>query len=390
LKTIFLKIKFTEVVLLADLRQSLKNSKCIVIKIGSSTLAHSNGRLNIQRFEKITAQIANLYNMGIKIIFVTSGAIGAGMGRLNMKSRPKTIPEKQAAAAVGQGILLHMYEKMFAEFGITVAQILLTAEDTNNRKRYINARNALYALLDMGVVPIINENDAVAVDEIKIGDNDTLSAIVASVVDADLLILLSDIEGLYDDNPSANPNAKLIDFVPYITEDIAKAAGGSGTNLGTGGMVTKIRAAEIAVTSGTAMVIAMGSKDGILNDIIEGKNVGTLFAPKPDALNAKKHWIAYGLGVEGNLIIDNGAKEAILKRGKSLLPGGIVKVEGSFDEGDIVSVSSIDGVEIARGVSYYSSKDIDTIKGFKSSDIERLLGYKNFDDVIHRDNLVVL
>lgn len=379
-----------EVMSLTDLRQNLKNSKCIVIKIGSSTIAHPNGRLNIQRLEKITAQIANLYNMGIKIIFVTSGAIGAGMGRLNMKSRPKTIPHKQAAAAVGQGILLHMYEKLFAEYGITVAQILLTAEDTKNRKRYINARNALYALLDMGVIPIINENDAVAVDEIKIGDNDTLSAIVSSVVEADLLVLLSDIDGLYDDNPSKNPNAKLIDFVSYITEDIERAAGGSGTKLGTGGMITKIRAAQIAVTSGTAMIIASGSKDNILNDIIEGKSVGTLFAPKPDTMNAKKHWIAYGHGVEGKLIIDKGAVEAILNGGKSLLPGGIVKVEGDFDEGDIVSVSSIDGAEIARGLAYYSSKDIDIIKGFKSSEIGKKLGYKSFDEVIHRDNLVVL
>jgi glutamate 5-kinase len=242
----------------------------------------------------------------------------------------------------------------------------------------------------MGVIPIINENDAVAVDEIKIGDNDTLSAIVASVVEADLLILLSDIEGLYNDNPSTNPDAKLIDFVPYITEDIAKAAGGSGTNLGTGGMVTKIRAAEIAVTSGTAMIIAKGSRDGILNDIVSGKNVGTLFAPKPDVLNARKHWIAYGIRTDGSITIDKGAEEAILKGGKSLLPGGISSVEGSFEEGDIVSVLNSSGIELARGVVYYSSKEIDAIKGLKSSEIEKKLGYKNFDVVIHRDNLVVV
>ena len=375
---------------MTDYRQNLKNSKCIVIKIGSSTLAHPNGRLDIQRFEKITAQIANLYNMGIKIIFVTSGAIGAGMGRLNMKTRPKTIPQKQAAAAVGQGVLLHMYEKLFSEYGITVAQILLTAEDTKNRKRYINARNALYALLDMGVIPIINENDAVAVDEIKIGDNDTLSAIVSSIVEADLLILLSDIDGLYDDNPSTNPDAKLIDYVPYLTHEIENMAGGSGSSLGTGGMATKIRAAEIAVTSGTAMIIARGSRDGVLNDIIEGKKIGTYFAPKTDVLNAKKHWIAYGLGTEGNIIIDCGAAAAILEGGKSLLPGGITDVEGSFEEGDIVSVLNCDKKEIARGISYYSSKDIEIIKGSKSSEIEKKLGYKNFDEIIHRDNLVVL
>jgi glutamate 5-kinase len=258
----------------------LGDVKRIVIKVGTSTLTHSSGLLNLARIESLVRQLADLHNQDYEVILVTSGAVGAGMGKLGLKTRPKTIPEKQAAAAVGQGILLHMYEKIFSEYGKTVAQILLTKDDFSSKHRSSNARNTFLELLKQKVIPIINENDAVVVNEIKVGDNDTLSALVASLIGADLLILLSDINGLYDDNPNVNPNAKLISFVESITSEIEKTASGAGTKLGTGGMTTKISAAKTATTSGTAMVIGNGSVAGILQSIVDGEEVGTLFKPK--------------------------------------------------------------------------------------------------------------
>lgn len=255
----------------------LNKVRRIVVKVGSSTLTHSNGRLNINQIELIVRQLASLHNEGFEIILVTSGAIGAGIGKLGLKQRPKTIPEKQAAAAVGQGILLHMYEKLFGEYGQIVGQILLTREDIENETRLLNSRNTLSTLLEKGIIPIINENDAVAVEEIKFGDNDTLSALVANIVKADLLILLSDIDGLYNDNPRKNPNAKIINWVNEITAEIEIVAGGAGSNLGTGGMLTKINAAKIAVSSGTVMIIANGSIPHIIEDIVKGAEIGTWF-----------------------------------------------------------------------------------------------------------------
>jgi glutamate 5-kinase len=266
-----------------DYRQKyIKDVKRIVVKVGTSTLTHSSGLLNLGRIEGLVRQLADLHNQGYEIILVTSGAVGAGMGKLGLKVKPKTIPEKQAAAAVGQGILLHMYEKIFSEYGKTVAQMLLTKDDFSNKYRSSNAKNTFLELLRQGVIPIINENDAVVVDEIKVGDNDTLSALVTNLIDADLLILLSDIDGLFNDNPSINPEAKLIPFVDYINSDIEKTAKGSGSKLGTGGMATKISAAKIATASGAAMVIANGSNIGILQSIVDCKETGTLFKPKED------------------------------------------------------------------------------------------------------------
>lgn len=256
-----------------DRKSFIKDCKKIVIKIGSSTLTHSNGLLNYDMIEKLVRQIANIKNKGYDVILVTSGAIGAGMAKLKLKQKPKTIPEKQACAAVGQGLLMHIYEKIFSEYGITVAQILLTREDVNDRTRFLNSRNLIFQLLKNDIVPIINENDTVAVDEIKIGDNDNLSALVSSLSDADLLIILSDIDGLYDKNPAKYSDAKLIHTVEHIDEEIEAMAGGSGSNLGTGGMITKIQAAKVATSSGIHMVIAKGSEERIIYKILDEKKL---------------------------------------------------------------------------------------------------------------------
>jgi glutamate 5-kinase len=277
------KVQAREWVIMDYRRRYLEDSKRIVVKVGTSTLTHSSGLLNLGRIEGLVRQLADLHNQSFEIILVTSGAVGAGMGKLGLKVKPKTIPEKQAAAAVGQGILLHMYEKIFSEYGKTVAQMLLTKDDLSNKHRSANAKNTFLELLRQGVIPIINENDAVVVDEIKVGDNDTLSALVASLIEADLLILLSDIDGLYSDNPSTNPEAKLIPFVDSINGDIEKTAKGSGSKLGTGGMATKISAAKIATSSGAAMVIANGSKMGILQSIVDCQEIGTLFKPRKES-----------------------------------------------------------------------------------------------------------
>lgn len=258
-------------------KEYLKDVTRIVVKVGTSTLTHSTGLLNLKRIENLIRQLADIHNQGIEVVLVTSGAIGAGMGKLGNTVRPETIPEKQAAAAVGQGVLIHMYEKFFSEYGKTTAQILLTKEDFGDNARHLNAHNTFLMLLSQGVIPVVNENDAVIVDEIMVGDNDTLSAMVTSLIGADLLIILSDIDGLYDSNPRTNPNAKIIYNVPEITDEIKESAEGAGSNLGTGGMATKIKAAEIVVAANASMIIAEGSEPNIINDILEGREIGTLF-----------------------------------------------------------------------------------------------------------------
>ena len=265
---------------MSNRKEYLKDVTKIVVKVGTSTLTHSTGLLNLKRIENLIRQLADIHNGGIQVVLVSSGAIGAGMGRLGLKVRPKTIREKQATAAVGQGILIHMYEKFFSEYGKTIAQILLTKEDIVDKKRYLNARNVFLTLLSQGVIPVVNENDAVAIDEIKVGDNDTLAAMVTSLIDADLLIILSDIDGLYDSNPRTNPEAKIIYNVKKITDEIKASAKGAGSSLGTGGMATKIKAAEIVVAGNASMIIAEGSMPNVINDILEGKEIGTLFERK--------------------------------------------------------------------------------------------------------------
>ncbi|MCT4566513.1 MAG: glutamate 5-kinase [Maledivibacter sp.] len=368
----------------------IKDAKRIVVKIGTSTLTHSTGLLDLNRIESIVRQLTNLHNQNIEIVLVTSGAIGAGMGKLGLKTRPTTIPEKQAAAAVGQGVLLHMYEKLFSEYGKNVAQILLTKEAILNRKRFLNARNAFFTLFKQGVIPIVNENDAVAIDEIKFGDNDTLSAMVTSLVEADLLLLLSDIDGLYDSNPKENKDAKLISFVEEITDKIREAAGGAGTKFGTGGMETKINAAEIAVSAGSSMIIVNGSTENIINQVVEGKNVGTFFLANRHPLQGRKCWITYNTLIKGQITIDDGAIDALTKHRKSLLPAGVLSINGLFEKGDIVSIVNGLGMEVARGITNYNSYEVELIKGSQTSDIEEKLDHKTYDEVIHADNMAIL
>lgn len=371
-------------------RESLGNARRIVVKVGTSTLTHSTGKLNFFRIEKLVRELADLANQGREIILVTSGAVGVGVDRLGLPEKPKTIPGKQAAAAIGQGILMHTYEKIFGEYGQIVAQVLLTREDSVNRKRYANSRNTLLTLLSMKVIPIINENDAVAVDELKIGDNDTLSAMVASIVEADLLIILSDVEGVYTGNPQNNPEAKLIQEITEITAEVESLAGGAGTSRGTGGMYTKVQAAKIAVNSGVVMVIASGSRDGVVRDVVDGKSVGTIFWPKENRLQIRKRWLAFGARICGSVTIDKGCEKALLNGGSSLLAAGVTAVSGEFELGSTVQILTSEGREIARGLTNYCSRDARKIMGAHTHEIADLLGAKPYDELIHRDNLVLL
>ncbi|GIM30060.1 glutamate 5-kinase [Clostridium polyendosporum] len=366
-----------------------ENIKRIVVKVGTSSLTHATGLLNLVRIENLVRQLTDIHNRGIEVVLVTSGAIGAGIGVLGYKEKPKAMPEKQACAAVGQVALLHMYQKLFSEYGKITAQILLTRDDMSHRQRFLNARNTFFALLDLGAVPIVNENDAISVEEIKFGDNDTLSAMVASLVEADLLIILSDIDGLYDSNPKDNKDAKLIKFVPKITKEIEAMAGGAGSSLGTGGMATKIKAAKISVASGSSMMILNGSTPNALVRAIEGEEIGTLFQGDECPLKRRKHWLAFEVLPQGYIYIDEGAELAI-KNHKSLLAKGIVKVEGKFDEGDPIAILNIKGEKLAHGITSYNSQDLSKILGIESNNIEEVLGYKHYDEVVHRNNMVMV
>lgn len=373
-----------------EARKQLKDAKKIVIKVGTSTLTYPSGKLNLHYIERIVRELADLKNQGKDVMLVSSGAIGAGIGKLGLKRKPKTIPKKQATAAVGQGMLIQVYGKIFAEYGHIVAQILLTRDDLINRQRYINSRNTLTTLLKLGVIPIINENDTVAVEEIEFGDNDNLSALVAGLINADLLINLSDINGLYTSNPHVNSDAQLISYVERITPEIENLAEQTGSSLGTGGMKTKLNSAKIAVNSGVSLVIANGQKPGIIHKIINGEKVGTLIPSHRKQLHSRKKWIAYGLTIQGSILVDKGAMEAVVKDGKSLLPSGILQIRGNFHSGDTVCVLDEKGIEFARGLVNYSSRDLERIKGLKTHEIPGVLGEEGQNEVIHRDNLVLL
>ncbi len=366
------------------------NMKRIVVKIGSSSLIDKEGKFNRKYAEKIVKELVDLYNQGKEVILVTSGAISAGINKLNLREQPQTIPAKQAAAAVGQSQLMHIYEELFGVYHCTVAQVLLTRDDMTERSRYLNIRNTLLTLLNYKVVPIVNENDTVAVEEIKFGDNDNLSALVASKVEADLLVILSDVAGLYTGDPRHDGEAKLIETVEEITPQMENRAGKEGTKYGTGGMRTKLQAAKIATSAGVVTVITDGVKDGMLLRIVKGEAIGTKFFPKVTKISGRKRWIAFAAKASGAIIIDEGASVAIIEGGKSLLPSGILGVEGKFATGDMVVIKTKDKKEIAKGLVSYTSDEISKIKGSKSIQIEELLGYRGYDEVIHRDNLVIL
>ena len=375
-------------------RERLQEARRIVVKVGSSTLAHQTGKLNLYRIEQLVREMADIANQGREVIFVSSGAQAAGMGHLGLRRKPDTIPEKQAIAAIGQGVLMHIYEKLFGEYGHVVGQVLLTKENAVRHNQYMHSRDALLAMLDMGIIPIINENDAVAVDEIKIGDNDNLSAMVATLVDADALIILSDIEGLYTANPSTHADAQLIHEIPDITPEIEKLAGGAGSAIGTGGMMTKIEAAKVAASAGVTMVIAKGSRRHVLRDVLLGKEVGTVFPAREDHLRVRKSWLAFGKRLRGEIVVDAGCERAMREKGSSLLAAGITECAGDFPAGSTVRVLSAQRQEIARGIVNYDKETLEKIMGHQTEEFAELLGDKPQggvkEEVIHRDNMVLM
>ncbi len=362
----------------------------IVIKIGTNLLAEKEKGINLERMDEIAKSVSTLQRLGKQVVLVSSGAIGAGVAALKMKERPKTIPAKQATAAIGQPLLMEAYENAFRKQKCIIAQILLTKDDFTDRARYLNAKNTFSTLLEKSVVPVINENDTVAVEEIKLGDNDNLSALVANLIEADLLIILSDIDGLFSDDPAKNHQAELIPIVEKITPQIEKLAKSSKTELSTGGMITKIQAAKRCVSAGIAMIIANGKNPKALEEIFSGNFRGTLFLPAQKKLNVRKKWIGFVSHASGYIVVDDGAKTALLKSQKSLLPSGILEVHGEFKAHDTISVHDTKGIEIAKGVTGFSSADIGKIKGKKTVEIEEILNCKSCGEVIHRDNLVLI
>lgn len=371
-------------------KELLKKVKRIVVKIGSGVLTNEEGVIDPRFLHGLAEQVAGLRQRGMDVVVVSSGAVAAGRLALGLPDRPRTLPQKQAAAAVGQSRLMRAYEEAFSSFGQTVAQILLTRDDLANRRRFQNARGTLDTLLACGIIPIINENDTVVVDELKFGDNDNLSALVSNLVEAQLLLIMTDIDGLYTADPRTDPGATLIHQVGAVTREMERGAGGSGTSVGTGGMATKLAAAKKVVKSGVAAIIFAGRGEGNLARVMNGELVGTLFLPAGESLNRRKHWIAFTIKPAGSIVVDAGARDVLSRHGKSLLPSGIARVEGRFDRGACVRVVDPDGAEFARGIVDYSSQEIDKIRGQKSGEIEQILGFRYGDDVIHRDNLVLL
>ena len=366
-------------------------SQTIVIKVGTSSLTRSDGRLALATIAALIETIVDLRAQGYQIVLVSSGAVGVGAARLGMTERPKTIALKQAAAAVGQGIIMRVYDDLFREHQQPVAQILLTRGDLDRRSSYINAYNTFQELFRLGVMPIVNENDTVAVDELKFGDNDTLSARVASLIDADWLFLLTDVDRLYSADPRKFPDAQPIVQIDRL-EDLTALqiqTGGKGSEWGTGGMVTKIAAAGIATRAGVRTAITHGQFPQNIQRILHGEPLGTQFTPQLRADSARKRWIAHGLITVGKVYLDAGAVEAIVTGGKSLLPAGITHIEGAFEATDAVQLCDSLGKEIGRGITNYSSLELDRIQGHRSTDIIDILGYLGEETVVHRDNLVL-
>lgn len=371
-------------------RQFLKKARRIVVKVGSTLLTDEQGRLKNRFMSKLAKEIAILKSEAREIILVSSGAIAAGLQTMKKNQRLTTIPAKQAMAAIGQPRLMQAYNRAFAKYNLVTAQVLLTSDDIHDRERYAHARDALFELLKQDVVPIFNENDTVAVNEIKFGSNDILSAHITNLAEADVLILLTDVAGFYTNNPRTNKQAELILTVDKIDQSIKKMAAGRGSILGTGGMCSKIMAAENIVGMGEEMIIADGRIKDVLPKLINGEVIGTIFYPQGDKPGARKSWIAYSLKPKGRLYLDQGATVALKERGKSLLPSGVKKAEGKFVQGDCVELIDHQGRTFARGLIKYDDKSVQALTGVKSSDIEKILGYKNSDELIHRNDMALL
>jgi len=380
----------TDESLLHNRNQILKSVNRLVIKVGSGVITTNdrNGLLS-DSIRSIVQQTVRLMKEGKEVVLVSSGAIAAGSKFLGLKTQPVSIPQKQAAAAVGQAKLIGLYESFFAKKGIHTAQILLTHSELSNRGQFLNAQNTIFSLLQYGIVPIINENDSVAVDEIKFGDNDTLSATVSSLTDTDLLILLSDVEGLWTADPKKNPNAEFIPFVETISSKVEEMAGPTSSGFSVGGMRTKIEAAKKASAAGIPMAIVSGHEEDSIIKLMERENIGTFFFAKADRLSSRKHWIVHTLKPKGKIVVDDGARDALVNQGKSLLASGLVSVTGRFDLGEAVICEDLHRVEFARGLIKYNSTDLRKIKGVKTGEIQKILGYKYSDEIIHRNDLII-
>jgi glutamate 5-kinase len=364
-------------------------AKRIVVKIGTSILLDKYKRVSIDMIRNFARQVRELKDMESEIIIVSSGAIACGMETLNLKKKPREIEKRQALASIGQVLLMKMYMDAFAWEKMRVGQVLLTHEDIKNKDRCLNLMNTLNSLLAMDIVPVINENDALSFTEIKFGDNDNLSALIAQISDADLLLLLSDVEGLYDKDPNKHPSARLIKTIDKINEDIEQLAEDTKSAKSVGGMVSKIEAAKKAGCYGIPTRVIRGDIDNIIVRVVKGEEPGTLFLPSKK-ISRKQWWTAFAYKVKGTVWVDEGAEEAIAHHGKSLLPSGVVKTEGDFRRGECIEINSSEGNVVARGISNYSSHDVDKIKGLKSVDIGKKLGYKYTEEIIHRDNMVVI
>jgi glutamate 5-kinase len=362
----------------------------VVVKVGTNVLTGADGRLAPERLQGLADQVQRIRKTGRKVALVSSGAIGAGVGRLGLGKRPSDLRQLQACAAVGQGFLMRAYQECLDAHGTHTAQILLTAGDFDHRRRYLNARNTIVTCFEWGVLPIINENDTVSVAEIRFGDNDHLAAMVTNLLQAPLLVLLTNVDGLYASDPTTNPSAELLTTVPQIDGSVMDMAGGSKSVLGTGGMRSKIRAARLVTAAGESVIMANGTRAGTLDAIFAGDKVGTLFLPHGTTVPAWKRWVGYTARPQGRLQVDAGARQAVQHKGRSLLPIGVVGVQGVFGKGDVVALVDPDGVEFARGLTNYTAVDVERILGLRTEQIAEVLGAIPYVEVVHRDNLVVI
>lgn len=370
------------------MRDKIKNSKSWVIKVGSSLVTNNGLGLDLAAIEGWATQLVAMQKQGIHVVLVSSGAVAEGVARLGLKSRPKQVSVQQAAAAVGQMGLVQAYESCFMRQGVHAAQILLSHEDLSNRTRYLNARSTLTTLLDMSVVPVVNENDTVATAELCFGDNDTLAALVANLVNADVMVVLTDQDGLFSADPRIDSQANLITSAS-AKDDSLRAMAGKGSSLGRGGMLTKLSAARLAARSGTNTIIASGREEKVLNRLLQGEELGTLLEADSEPVTARKQWLASQLAISGKLVLDAGAVKVLRDSGRSLLAVGIKSLTGSFSRGEVVACIDESGNEVARGLANYSAEEIEILKGQGSENIEQLLGYAGEEEVVHRDNLVL-
>jgi glutamate 5-kinase len=371
-------------------QEVIATARTVVVKVGTNVLTHADGTLDPQRVQTLADQLQRLRQTGRKVALVSSGAIGAGMGRLSLGKRPTDLRHLQACAAVGQSFLMRAYEEALAQHGIATAQILLTASDFDNRSRYLNVRNTIVTLFEFGCLPIINENDTVSVAEIRFGDNDHLAAMVTNLLQAPLLVLLSVVDGLYSADPNTNPEATVLTTVPHLDGTVMEMAGSSRSALGSGGMRSKLRAARLATAAGESVILANGSLPGVLDEIFGARPVGTLFLPHGSTVPAWKRWLGFTARPRGKVIVDAGARAAVQHQGRSLLAIGVVEVLGNFAKGDVVSICDPDNLEFARGLTNYPHADLLKICGLRTEQISEALGTAPYEEVVHRDNLVVV